>query len=155
MNKLRKINIDVFGVVFLLFSILFFIGCAVCINIYQKEKSYYITTRATISEIYEYQVEEESSDGFGTTYSTEHEVYVDYKVDGVLYEHVLYNSYNISMEIGDTLEIVYDSRNPSHISSPQSQMIPMIVFGIGGVCFLGASIYNFLKPVREKEDLSE
>lgn len=97
-------------------------------------------TVVDIEEDYDY------SDPDNTT--TTLTVYIDYEVDGKKYEHVECPETTGSMSIGDKVEILYQSQDPSKISGEHitSSGIIFIVAGallaLGG-CFM--TVRNILK----------
>ena len=57
--------------------------------------------------------------------------YIDYEVDGKKYEHVQAPEQNDNMKVGDTVDILYQSKNPEKISgqNPTAGGIIFIVLG--------------------------
>ena len=60
-------------------------------------------------------------------------VYIDYEVDGVKYEHVEAPEYDSSMKVGDTMEILYQSKDPSKYSGQNIGQTAAIFIGLGAV----------------------
>ena len=48
---------------------------------------------------------------------TSHKVYVDYIVDGIIYDHILLDGYNSSMSVGKTIVIYYNPEFPKQVKS--------------------------------------
>ena len=78
-----------------------------------------------------------------------HDVYIDYTVDGVTYEHAEYFEYNSKMKVGDTVELYYMSQDPTQIAGSDKNMAPYFGLGIAliGLIML---IVNIIKIIRRK-----
>ena len=83
---------------------------------------------------------------FGTD-DPEHEVYVDYTVDGVEYKDVMLDSYHIGMDVGDTVNIEYDTANHGHIRSVSSKFAAPILLAIG----CGSLVYGIITAINSKK----
>ena len=69
-----------------------------------------------------------------------HKVYVDYTVDGIIYDHVLLDNYNSSMKVGSVIEIYYNPQNPGQISKGDKTVY---IFAIcGGVFLAGLTVFK-------------
>ena len=75
--------------------------------------------------------------------STEHEVFVDYEVNGTYYEHAPYFSYDSSMELGGKVTVLYDPDDPSQIQAPGFEIVPWVTLGAGVLVTLGTVISFF------------
>ena len=102
-----------------------------------RSKKGYVETTATIVELVEY------SAGEDVTY----EVFVNYTVDGVLYEHVELNSYSGSLQEGKEITILYDPSNPSKIVGKSSSWLPILLFA-GGALFAAIAVVVIVNTVR-------
>lgn len=83
---------------------------------------------------------------------TDYDVWVEYEVDGEIYEEEL-GYYNSSMNEGDIIDVYYDPDNPSDVSSG-SKILELIFILIGGVfAVLGVIliIVNILSGNRRKK----
>ena len=131
-NFIIRIVLFLFAFIFIGFG-LFLMG-----NHY-KEKRFYSTTDAVIVAIDTDHYVDVDYDG---VYSeSDHYVYVDYVVDGVKYEDVLLNRYDISMYVGKVIKINYDTRDPYRIGDKNSNLIGGIVFmGMGSVAITCALV---------------
>lgn len=69
-----------------------------------------------------------------------HKVYVDYTVDGIIYDHVLLDNYNSSMKVGSVIEIYYNPQNPGQISKGDKTIY--IFFLCGGVILAGLTVFK-------------
>lgn len=96
---------------------------------------------ATVNNIVESQ--EWVSDGDGQTLETVYTQYVTYEVDGVKYENIEFGTCDKSTKIGDEIEIVYDTKDPSKFTS-KSHKSSIIVIVAGSVSIL-VGIIMFLK----------
>ena len=72
--------------------------------------------------------------------------YIDYEVNGVKYEHVESPEQNMGMNVGDTVEILYQSQNPEKISAKNITSGGIIVIVVGalvaiGGCFSGIKFF--------------
>lgn len=63
---------------------------------------------------------------------TKHKVYVDYTVDGIMYEYKQLDIYNSSMRVGDIVEIYYNPEFPKLImSGDTTNYILLMIAGAG------------------------
>ena len=107
MNKLLSIIISIAVVVGgIAFAI---VGAVQLVN---KDK-YDSTVKATIVDIQEEWESSGDPDGVDRLVKT---AYIDYEINGVKYEHILCPSQNDNYEVGDTVDILYQSQNPEKIS---------------------------------------
>jgi len=61
----------------------------------------------------------------------EHEVYVNYTIDGTEYKDVRYDTYHVGMSVGDTVKMEYDVADPAHIRSEGAKFMPYIFLAAG------------------------
>ena len=117
----------------------------VCVGgfLYYRDKNnqaYYVTTEAVIVDI-DSNTSIYYEDGSGIESNTEFDVFINYEVDGVKYENVLYDGFTVGMKEGDVITITYDIRNPG---APFSLTVNTVVFigfiVIGGVVILAAVV---------------
>lgn len=74
--------------------------------------------------------------------------YIDYEVDGTKYEHVLAPQQNDNYKVGDTVEILYQSKDPSKYSSKEIGKSAAIFIGLGAIVAivgLGTAVRLFIK----------
>ncbi len=74
--------------------------------------------------------------------------YIDYEFDGTKYEHVLAPEQNDELKVGDTVEILVQSKNPEKISDldPVKNGIIFIVIGaLAAIIGLVSAIKLFIK----------
>ena len=76
--------------------------------------------------------------------------YIDYEVNGVKYEHVESPVSDGNMEIGDTVEILYQSQNPEKISAPNITSGGIIFIVVGVVAAVGGCISAIRAFVRRR-----
>lgn len=101
------------------------------------------TAQATVVDVQE----EIENDGEDTRTVTK--VFIDYEVDGVKYEHVEAPESDSTMQIGDTVEILYQSKNPSEYSGKIITGNAAILIAIGAVVAL-AGIFVEIKTIIRK-----
>lgn len=77
-----------------------------------------------------------------------YQVYVDYVVDGVRYEHAKYGAYSSSMNIGDTVTVLYDPADPTHIEAEGSEIVPYIIVAAGAIAVLLSVVFFFRRVLR-------
>ncbi len=123
MNKLISIILSiavvVVGIAFAIVGVVQFTN---------KDK-YDSTVKATIVDIeeeWQAATDPDDIDGFVKT------AYIDYEVNGVKYEHVVSPVQDDNYEVGDTVDILYQSQNPEEISGQNitSASIAFIGFGL-------------------------
>ena len=100
------------------------------------------TTQATITEI---TTSHSTSTRSGRS-NVRHTVLVGYEVDNQAYECAL-GYYDSGMAVGQAVEIQYDTRNPSTISSPAGRLIGIIICLGLGVVFAVVGVVLQFKPV--------
>ena len=116
--------VTLFGLFFLVLGLLVFFTF--------DPKEYDRTATGTIVEMEQYQ--DPGDDEVNVR------VYVDYVAEGTRYQHVEYNSYNFTMDIGDEVKLYYKSSDPSQIAAPGKDIMPFVSLGaaiLGAVVFLG------------------
>lgn len=117
--------------VFLLVSVVFII---VGISLIGREKKFEkkgVKTEAVIVDIQKNRVRKRTANGY--RYRDEHEVYVEYSVDGIEYTEKL-GSYNSKMKVGDEIDIYYLEDDPTDIQSKGTAKFLAILFiGLGSV----------------------
>ena len=79
---------------------------------------------------------------------TNHDVLVQFVVDGQIYEGAL-GSYNSSMHIGDKITIYYDPEDPNDFR-PENESVIGVIFSIVGAAFLGIAIVILLVSIIKK-----
>jgi len=130
-NGYRRIFIVIFC--FVMAAILGFAGVIVARNS-QKE---YAETQATIVEI--------TTDYIGDDIT--HDVYVDYEVDGVAYNHVHYSGYKDSYTEGQTITILYEVDHPENTGEESPSWLKYLLFAVA-VVFLAAGVAAIVIQVR-------
>lgn len=76
--------------------------------------------------------------------STNHDVWVAYEIDGKKYEREL-GYYHTGMAIGGSVDIQYDTRDPSVITTQGGRLLSILIPCILGVAFLAAGILVLTK----------
>ena len=121
LNFLVPVLVIVLGVVFIVTGV----------NKIKTKDLYDSTVTATIVD-----VEEVIDDTDIENPSTELLVYIDYEVNGVKYEHVEAPGYSGNVKVGDTMEILYQSKDPSKISGKDISKTAAIFIAVGAVAAL-------------------
>jgi len=85
-------------------------------------------------------------DRFEDEVSEQHNVYVEFEVDGVKYSGEL-DSYHTGMRVGKTTKIYYQADNPNDFKSAGSSIIWIIFAVIGGV-ISAVGIKYFIRPQK-------
>ena len=139
-NRYRRITMIVF--LFILAAILVVIGVMVT----SKRKTDYVETQATIVEL-----KETGTDEDNMTY----DVFVDYTVNGVKYEHVQVDSYSSGYAVGKQITVLYDPSNPAVIVGKTSEFVIILLFAGAAVCAVGgvALIVHTVKSLRKTKNL--
>ena len=121
----------------LIFSILF-IAIGILTPIIFNPKSYDGTTTGTIVALDQH---------LGVDNEQDVTVYIDYTVDGVRYSHMSYNSYNSSMQVGDTVKVCYNTSDPTQSSAPfgKTVLFMSIMFIFLGILTLFRSLRGFIR----------
>ena len=100
------------------------------------------TVTATVVDV------QEEWDHTGEDSELVYHVYIDYEVDGVKYEHVESPESDSTMQVGDKIELLYQSKDPSKISGKNITGNSVIMIVIGAVVAIGgiiAEIRTFIK----------
>ena len=105
---------------------------AIVMGIHQlAEKDLYDSTvTATVSDI------EEEWNQTGEDSTLETTVYIDYEIDGVTYTHVPAPEQKNNMQVGDKVDILYQSQNPEKISGQNITGTSVIFIALGAVVTL-------------------
>ncbi len=100
------------------------------------------TVTATIVDV------QEEWDNTGEDSELVYHVYIDYEVDGVKYEHVESPESDSTMQVGDTIELLYQSKDPSKISGKNITGNSVIMIVIGVVIAIGGIIAEIKAFIR-------
>lgn len=90
-------------------------------------------TAVIVDAVEEWDYSDPDSSRLITTY------YIDYTVGGQKFEHVESPESDSSMKIGDTVEILYQSKDPSKISAKNITTGAVIFIAAGAVVALGGA----------------
>ena len=125
MEKLKRIIFSVIAVV---------IGIAlIAYGIYSLSTKHLYDSSVTATIV---DVEESwESDGDGSDHLVK-TFYIDYEINGVKYEHVESPVSEDSMKVGDTVEILYQSKNPEKISEKDISKTAAIIIGVGALLLI-------------------
>ena len=100
------------------------------------------TTEAVIADI---EVSYSRSSSGGRQQRANHTVFVEYEAEGQPYYRPL-GYYSSGMYIGQSVEIEFDTRDPSKISSPGGRLVAMIIIlGLGAVVTIVGAVLQFKK----------
>lgn len=100
------------------------------------------TVEATVVDVQEEWVDS------GEDSHTETRVYIDYEIDGKKYEHIESPVSDSGMKIGDKVEILYQSKDPSQISGKNITAGGVIFIVVGVIVALGGCIATIRALVR-------
>ena len=139
MNRLKKFILPLFAVV------LGIIALVVGIRTNATKHLYDSTVKATVVDVQEDFVaatDENETDHFEKT------AYITYEVNGVKYENVQspYNDENV--EIGDKVDILYQSQNPEKYAATNNATAGIVFIIVGAVVTLiglAGTVITFLK----------
>ena len=137
---MKKILPIIISVVAIIFGIVAIVNGVKTIS---ERDLYDSTVTATVVDVQE---EIDSSDPENAQTNTT--VYIDYEIDGTKYEHVEAPEYDSGMQVGDTMEILYQSKNPEKISGQNPSKNGIIFCALGAVfAIVGcvSAIRSFIK----------
>lgn len=110
-----------------------------------KNKDLYDSTvSATVVDV------QEEWDNTGEDSHLVRTVYIDYEIDGVKYEHIESPEQNNDLKVGDTVDILYQSKDPSKISGQNITGNSIIFIVVGAVAALGGCISTLITFIRRK-----
>ena len=92
------------------------------------------TVTATIVDI------QEEWDHSGEDSTLIYHVYVDYEVDGVKYEHVESPEADNTMRVGDKIDLLYQSKDPTELSGKNITGSSILIIAIGAVVAVGGIV---------------
>lgn len=141
MGKIRKIIFSLIAVVLGIALIAFGIYSLSTKHLYDS------SVTATIVDVEEHW-ESGGADEADTLVKT---FYIDYEINGVKYEHVEAPESNDSMQVGDTVEILYQSKNPEKISGKNIGKTAALTIGVGAL-FLIVGIFLVLKALMGRQN---
>ncbi len=128
---MKKFAPVIFSILAVIFGTVFIVSG---ITTLKNKNLYDSTVNATVVDIQEEWQTVGEDDQLVTTY------YIDYEVNGVKYEHVECPESNGNMKVGDTVEILYQSKDPSKISGRNITSKGIIFIAGGAVAALGGGI---------------
>ncbi len=134
MKKFAPILFSVFAVVF---GIIFIISG---ITTLKNKDLYDSTVTATIVDV------QQEWQTVGEDEQLETIYYIDYEIDGTKYEHVECPESSGNMKVGDTVEILYQSKDPSKISGHNITSSGIIFIAMGAVALL-AGCFAFVRKL--------
>lgn len=103
---------------------------------YKQNQHHFVEVEAYITRI----------DVSGTGEDTEYDIYISYNLDGKIYENVEYYRYESSMDVGDSLNVTVDPKNPEKL--PRKGTMTILVFCILAPLALLATYFLFVRPLN-------
>ena len=128
------------GVILIAFSIILFI-------IGNQNKDY-IKIESTVSKVE--LSREETIDSEGNTEPAMYKIFVKYTVDGKEYDTELGEMYE--KKVGDKITIIYNPKDPTQISQPNS-IILNIAMLVGGIASLTGGIISAVNAVKRHKKM--
>lgn len=133
---------------FLLFSV-FFIAASIILTVFYIDNKYLVDITATVSGIdIEY-----TQDELGNEQESERFIYVDYVINGQEYNGVKLNYYDITLEVGSEINIVYDMRDPTNIQKSKVSILMLVVLYVVAVGTLATGIGLWIKERIDLKNL--
>ena len=132
----------IFSVLAVVFGVIFIISG---IHTLSEKDLYDSTVTATIVDIqeeWEYATTDDEVDRLVKT------AYIDYEVNGVKYEHVLAPVQSDNYKVGDSVDILYQSKNPEKISSQNITTGATIFIVVGSLVAIGGCISTVRAVIR-------
>lgn len=107
-------------------------------------KNYNTLDGTGYAEIVNIEVSQETVERGGESeIETVYTQFVTYEVDGVKYENVDLGSCNSNAKVGDKVEIVYDTKDPSRVSEKGKKVF--YIAGIGGGISILLGVYQIVR----------
>ncbi|MBE6720616.1 MAG: hypothetical protein E7571_08215 [Ruminococcaceae bacterium] len=131
----KSLNV-IFPIIAVIAGIIFIISG---IHTYKNKDLYDSTVTATVVEVVEDIDTVTDPENPETTYT----VYIDYEVDGTKYEHVESPESDSTMKEGDTIEILYQSKDPSKITAKNVGKTSLIFIVLGAIVAIGGGFSVF------------
>lgn len=75
-------------------------------------------------------------------------ILVTYEAEGKTYENVRVDQYSSGMAKGDTVELVYDPKDPSNVQSPRSDLLILVIFAVGALALV-IGIVKLISAIRK------
>jgi hypothetical protein len=129
----------IFSVLAVVFGVIFIISG---IHTLSEKDLYDSTVTATIVDVEEHWEDNGEDSSLVTTY------FIDYEIDGVKYEHVESPVQSSNLGVGDTVDILYQSKNPEKISSQNITAGATIFIVVGSLVAIGGCISTVRAVIR-------
>jgi hypothetical protein len=129
----------IFSVLAVVFGVIFIISG---IHTLSEKDLYDSTVTATIVDVEEHWEDNGEDSSLVTTY------FIDYEIDGVKYEHVESPVQSSNLGVGDTVDILYQSKNPEKISSQNITSGATIFIVVGSLVAIGGCISTVRAVIR-------
>lgn len=129
----------IFSVLAVVFGVIFIISG---IHTLSEKDLYDSTVTATIVDVEEHWEEIGEDSSLVTTY------YIDYEIDGVKYEHVESPVQSGNLEVGDTVDLLYQSKNPEKISARNISTGATIFIVVGSLVAIGGCVSAVRAVIR-------
>jgi len=129
----------IFSVLAVVFGVIFIISG---IHTLSEKDLYDSTVTATIVDVEEHWEDNGEDSSLVTTY------FIDYEIDGVKYEHVESPVQSGNLGVGDTVDILYQSKNPEKISSQNITSGATIFIVVGSLVAVGGCISTVRSVIK-------
>ena len=129
----------IFSVLAVVFGVIFIISG---IHTLSEKDLYDSTVTATIVDVEEHWEDNGEDSSLVTTY------FIDYEIDGVKYEHVESPVQSGNLGVGDTVDILYQSKNPEKISSQNITSGATIFIVVGSLVAIGGCISTVRSVIK-------
>lgn len=132
----------------MVFALAMLVVAIICFRNYyiQLGQTDWIAATATVT-----QVKEDYDSTANGDYNIFYDIYYTYTVGGQPYNGMI-DDMNQSLSVGETIDIKYDPDAPDHstdVTKPAKSVLIMgIIFGIGGLLWLGSHIRSIVREKR-------
>lgn len=138
----------------MVFALAMLVVAIICFRNYyiQLGQTDWIAATATVT-----QVKEDYDSTANGDYNIFYDIYYTYTVGGQPYNGMV-DDMNQSLPVGETIDIKYNPDAPDHstdVTKPAKSVLIMgIIFGIGGLLWLGSHIRSILAEKRRAKNLN-
>ena len=138
---MKKLISIILSIVFIVVGVFFVING---ISTLKDKDLYDSEVTATVTDVQEYWDDSDPEDAH-----TELTVYIDYEVDGKKYEHVECPETSGSMSVGDKVDILYQSGDPSKISGHNITGGAVIFIAAGAIVAIAGCFSTFKSIIKK------
>lgn len=136
MQKIVRLIIPIFAIIMGIIAIVSGVHKMATKDLYDS------TVTATVVDV------QKEWDNTGEDSELVYHVYIDYEVDGVKYEHVESPESDSTMQVGDTIELLYQSKDPTKISGKNITGNSVIMIVVGAIVAIGGIIAEIKAFIR-------